>query len=109
MSVGHKRGLPPARRAPIALGGTPGVMVAAPAVVHRPGGVLMPRPLTAPEQVEALHGLIARLAPEEGIVQDEQGGCVWCGAGDSWIGSPEHGADCPWLEARSIVSPEEAS
>lgn len=61
------------------------------------------------EMLRTQRELIARLAPEQGIVQDEQGGCVWCGAGDSWIRLPEHMPDCPWLEARAIVGGEEFS
>lgn len=70
-----------------------------------------------------LRALLAELAPEEPINQDEQGGCVWCGWSENmWFyeqrgcradhkrGSmysdkrPEtHTPDCPWITARRIL------
>lgn len=62
-------------------------------------------------EVARLRGLIARLAPEYPINQDEMGGCVWC------CGHPEgepygyasedpkdHEDGCPWVEARALLT-----
>lgn len=67
----------------------------------------------------ALYDLIAQLAPEEPINNDEQGGCVWCSYNErQWFhetdkserGSmycdkrPEtHKPDCPWLIAQQVL------
>lgn len=47
--------------------------------------------------------LLRSLAPEYGIEQDEQGGCVWCG-GRGLPVAEDHGVDCPWLAARRLLS-----
>jgi hypothetical protein len=47
--------------------------------------------------------LLRNLAPEYGIEQDEQGGCVWCG-GRGLPVAEDHGVDCPWLAARRLLS-----
>lgn len=53
--------------------------------------------------------LLERLAPEEPMNQDEQGGCVWCdGTGGTPYGyagtdPSDHAPDCPWVEARRLL------
>lgn len=51
--------------------------------------------------------LLKRLAPEDGLRQDEQGGCVWCGAEHSGVmfksDFDEHLEDCPWREVRLFL------
>lgn len=56
-----------------------------------------------------LRELIGRLAPEEPINQDEQGGCVWCGGtggttyGYAGADPADHLGDCPWVKARRLL------
>jgi hypothetical protein len=50
--------------------------------------------------------LLKKIAPEQPIQQDEQGGCVWCGE-DSWGSESyrdyERHEDCPWGRVRKII------
>jgi hypothetical protein len=47
-------------------------------------------------EVERLQALLEEACPPEGIEQDEQGGCVWCGSND-------HMPDCAWVLARRAL------
>ena len=54
--------------------------------------------------------LLNRIAPEEPINQDEQGGCVWCGGtppGSRWgyatADPKDHEYGCPWIEIRKLL------
>ena len=60
--------------------------------------------------VDDLLVLIAELAPESPISQDEQGGCVWCakpvgtlGYGYAGKSPADHDPDCPWLKAQKVL------
>ena len=52
--------------------------------------------------------LLRSLAPEAGMDQDEQGGCVWCGGSASGLWSrpiaEDHRDSCPWLAARRLLA-----
>lgn len=52
--------------------------------------------------------LLRSLAPEAGMDQDEQGGCVWCGGSASGLYSrpvaEDHYDSCPWLAARRLLA-----
>lgn len=69
--------------------------------------------------VSDLIRVIDAVAPDEPIVQDERGGCVWCGESDGGFGSssdPEHhdggskteieyaNAECGWASARRMLA-----
>ena len=64
------------------------------------------------EAVEVAKGALRHACPELVIIQDEQGGCVWCGAfGRTQSRSPQdkdHMRDCAWLEAREALARLEA-
>lgn len=54
--------------------------------------------------------LLAQLAPEQPMNQDEQGGCVWCagtppGEPHGYAGRDmaDHEKDCPWVKARLML------
>lgn len=59
-------------------------------------------------ELAALRSALAAAAPEVPMAQDEQGGCVWCGASDGPFDAPldpaDHATDCGWRIARMALS-----